>query len=134
MTIHKSQGSTLDAAIIDLGPGVFAVGQSYVGLSRVKTLEGVYLTAFSDKGVKASPKVREFYEDLYNYAKTGATQPQQHSIKPPPIPNETQSVKEELEDEIFEISPKVESLPEIEPSTKQATKNDIRKFFKIPAN
>lgn len=134
MTIHKSQGSTLDAAIIDLGPGVFAVGQSYVGLSRVKTLEGVYLTAFSDKGVKASPKVREFYEDLDNYAKTGATQPQQHSIKPPPIPNETQSVKEELEDEIFEISPKVESLPEIEPSTKQATKNDIRKFFKIPAN
>lgn len=42
-TIHKSQGTTLENAIIDMGNGAFATGQSYVALSRVKTLEGIYL-------------------------------------------------------------------------------------------
>ncbi len=44
VTIHKSQGKTYDRAIIDLGPRSFAPGQTYVALSRITELEGLYLT------------------------------------------------------------------------------------------
>jgi ATP-dependent DNA helicase PIF1 len=60
-TIHKLQGSTLDLAEMNLGGSVFADGQIYVGLSRVKALEGLYLTAFHANKIKVNAKVKEFY-------------------------------------------------------------------------
>ncbi len=44
VTIHKSQGKTYDQAIVDLGSGVFSAGQTYVALSRLTELDGLYLT------------------------------------------------------------------------------------------
>lgn len=44
VTIHKSQGKTYDSAIVDLGARSFAPGQTYVALSRISRLEGLYLT------------------------------------------------------------------------------------------
>ncbi|WP_431804771.1 ATP-dependent DNA helicase [Microbacterium sp. bgisy203] len=44
VTIHKSQGKTYDRAVIDLGSGAFAPGQTYVALSRLTSLDGLYLT------------------------------------------------------------------------------------------
>jgi ATP-dependent exoDNAse (exonuclease V) alpha subunit len=43
MTIHKSQGKTFDKVLIDIGTGAFSHGQTYVALSRCKTLEGIVL-------------------------------------------------------------------------------------------
>jgi ATP-dependent DNA helicase PIF1 len=44
VTIHKSQGKTYDRAIVDLGQRSFAPGQTYVALSRISALEGLYLS------------------------------------------------------------------------------------------
>ncbi|WP_308466663.1 ATP-dependent DNA helicase [Rathayibacter soli] len=44
VTIHKSQGKTYDSAIIDLGARAFSPGQTYVALSRLTSLDGLYLT------------------------------------------------------------------------------------------
>ncbi|SKC69637.1 ATP-dependent DNA helicase [Okibacterium fritillariae] len=44
VTIHKSQGKTYDSAIVDLGARAFSPGQTYVALSRLTALEGLYLT------------------------------------------------------------------------------------------
>lgn len=64
LTIHKSQGATLDAAEIDVGSEVFACGQTYVALSRVKSLDGLYLKSFDVNRIQIDKKVREYYEAL----------------------------------------------------------------------
>ena len=64
MTIHKIQGTTLDAAEIDIGGQIFAFGQSYVALSRLKSLDGLFLRAFSRQKIKAHPKVIQFYKQF----------------------------------------------------------------------
>ncbi len=64
MTIHKIQGITLDNAMIDVGNSVFEYGQTYVALSRIKSLAGLYLINFDAKKIKANPKVIEFYERM----------------------------------------------------------------------
>ena len=49
ITIHKSQGMTIDNAEIDAGNKIFESGQTYVALSRLRTLEGLYLSSFNPK-------------------------------------------------------------------------------------
>ncbi len=65
ITIHKSQGMSLDRAEIDLSK-TFAYGMGYVALSRVRTLSGVRLVGFNREALKVDPKVLEFDEIFKN--------------------------------------------------------------------
>lgn len=69
LTIHKSQGASLDAAEIDVGSGIFECGQTYVALSRVRSLNGLYLTSYDHKRIRINKKVKDFYESLKLYYK-----------------------------------------------------------------
>jgi ATP-dependent exoDNAse (exonuclease V) alpha subunit len=61
VTVHKSQGQTYDEVTIDMGSGAFSSGHTYVALSRVRSLEGLYLTkAIRLKDIQVDPTVIEF--------------------------------------------------------------------------
>jgi ATP-dependent DNA helicase PIF1 len=64
ITIHKSQGATLPMAEIDAGDSIFAEGQTYVALSRVKSLDGLYLKTFNPNRIRINPKVKQFYDNI----------------------------------------------------------------------
>jgi len=60
ITVHKSQGMSLDSAHMDLG-SAFEYGQGYVALSRVRTLKGLSLSGLNARALEVHPKV--FAED-----------------------------------------------------------------------
>jgi ATP-dependent exoDNAse (exonuclease V) alpha subunit len=59
ITIHKSQGMSLDAAEIDLGKS-FTPGMGYVALSRVRSLDGVYLSGMNRMAMQLHPDIFAF--------------------------------------------------------------------------
>lgn len=63
MTVHKSQGLTLDSALIDLQE-VFDYGQAYVAVSRVNDVDNLFIKNASPTSFKANPKAIKFYNDL----------------------------------------------------------------------
>jgi len=65
ITIHKSQGKTFKKAIIDIGQGAFAHGQTYVALSRCTSLEGIILKKpIEKKHLLLDWRVVKFLSDL----------------------------------------------------------------------
>ena len=64
ITIHKAQGVTLELARIDAGNNIFESGQTYVALSRVKSLNGLFLTAFNPHKIRVNKKVQQYYQNI----------------------------------------------------------------------
>ena len=66
VTIHKAQGKTFDKVIIDLGKGAFEHGQTYVALSRCRTLEGIILRQpIRPRDIMTDERIVEFYESQF---------------------------------------------------------------------
>ncbi len=63
ITIHKSQGMTLDELVVDCSR-IFERGQAYVAMSRVRKLNGMYLKSFGPEKVMVDEKVARFYQSL----------------------------------------------------------------------
>lgn len=64
ITIHKSQGQSLDAAAMDLSRS-FEYGQGYVALSRVRSLSGVHLLGWSENALMVHPQVAALDKSLH---------------------------------------------------------------------
>jgi ATP-dependent DNA helicase PIF1 len=78
ITIHKSQGATLDSALVDIGSSTFEFGQAYVALSRVRTLFGLYVWKLDPRKIRAHPAVVAYYQELA----AARTAPVQESADP----------------------------------------------------
>ena len=66
MTIHKSQGKTFERVIIDMGKGAFEYGQTYVALSRCKTLEGIVLKRpLKPQDIMVDERIVDFYQQHF---------------------------------------------------------------------
>lgn len=63
ITVHKSQGMSLDEAVISLGD-TFEFGQGYVALSRLRNLEGLFLKSYNAKSLQVNGVISEYDEKI----------------------------------------------------------------------
>ena len=71
-TIHKSQGQTFDRAVMHL-KGLWEPGQGYVALSRLRSLDGLYLVDWSKQSFQVDPRVSDFYKQFQEVEEQTAT-------------------------------------------------------------
>lgn len=97
ITIHKSQGMTLDNLVVDCSR-IFERGQAYVAISRVKTLEGLYLKNFEPQKVLVDSHVAEFYENIEEVGEVEEVQ------EKPETPEEIPNIRELIIECVKEFS------------------------------
>ena len=76
ITIHKSQGMSMDAAVINLS-SAFEYGQGYVALSRVRTLSGMFLLGLNDRALEVHPTILKrdaVFQELSDQAQESFTE------------------------------------------------------------
>lgn len=66
LSIHKSQGMTIDALELDLGPNIFTCGQSYTALSRAKKLSSIKIIDVDKSSFRTNTEVKNFYKNYNN--------------------------------------------------------------------
>jgi ATP-dependent DNA helicase PIF1 len=96
VTIHKAQGATLDCALVDIGDNTFEYGQAYVALSRVKSLDSLYIWDLNPSAFRVHPKVKAYLDSL-------------------PTPNEETEMTDQLQ---LQSS---ETVPEVHPAYTERT-------------
>jgi len=64
LSIHRSQGMTLDAVEIDIGQKIFAAGQAYTAISRAKNLKSIKVVAVSKNSFIVNQFVKDFYQKI----------------------------------------------------------------------
>jgi ATP-dependent exoDNAse (exonuclease V) alpha subunit len=70
MTIHRTQGMTLDSICLNTGAGIFSPGQLYVALSRVKNIDGLTLHIPINKNdIKTSSVIKEYFDNFKDKCK-----------------------------------------------------------------
>ena len=63
LSIHKSQGMTIDALELDLGSNIFTCGQSYTALSRAKKLSSIKIIDIDKNSFRTNIDVKNFYKN-----------------------------------------------------------------------
>ena len=63
LSIHKSQGMTIDALELDLGSNIFTCGQSYTALSRAKKLSSIKIIDIDKDSFRTNIDVKKFYKN-----------------------------------------------------------------------
>lgn len=63
LTIHKCQGATLTNVITDLSD-IFGYAQAYVTLSRIRSLDGLFIVSINYSKIRCNPKVKRYYKQL----------------------------------------------------------------------
>lgn len=82
VTIHKSQGKTLEKVRVDLGVGAFAPGQVYVALSRCRSLPDIRLVRpIKASEVKCDPRIKRFYLAMESGSHREETAPKTQSLE-----------------------------------------------------
>ena len=70
MTVHKSQGKTIERVHLDLGAGAFETGQTYVALSRCRSISGLTLARqLRPSDVRVDTESTVYYKDLRDHIK-----------------------------------------------------------------
>ena len=64
ISIHKSQGASIDNLEIDLGDDIFITGQLYTALSRSTNIKNLKLLNFSKSSLIKNKKIKNFYKNL----------------------------------------------------------------------
>ena len=136
ITIHKSQGQTFDKVCLVLGsddkkknarptrPEIFTFGQLYVGLSRVKSMNGLYIEGnLSLVDILCAPEVKEFYgvSTLPKYIQYDVT-PIAETPEPSEIKKEKKSVPKKKVRQT-RVSPTKKALPKVPKESKPEKKN-----------
>ncbi len=88
LTIHKSQGMSLDSASVSLKE-VFEHGQAYVALSRIRTIEGLNLLSLDTKRITADPDVVAFYD---SFIETDGRDSKNENVEEECDPNESEII------------------------------------------
>ena len=100
ITIHKSQGMSLDAAEIDLGRS-FEPGMGYVALSRLRTLDGLLLRGINELALKIHPEVLVFDSHLQQSSRN--LQAGLHKLPSETVEGHHESVRKSLSPNEFEF-------------------------------
>lgn len=99
ITIHKSQGMSLDSAEIDLSRA-FTPGMGYVALSRVRTLDGVYLKGINNTALAMHPEIFSFDETLRAASEDLAHATPEEAYEPEAV---SQAPSKQIDPALFEV-------------------------------
>ena len=80
ITIHKSQGMTLDAVEMDLSK-TFEKGQGYVALSRLRNIQGLRIMGLNKTALEVAPEVLEIDKEFQNQSKEDDNEIKKKSLK-----------------------------------------------------
>ena len=93
ITIHKAQGATLDCALVDIGDNTFEYGQAYVALSRVRSLDCLYIWDLKPSAFMVHPKVKAFLDTVHSMEQSLPTpDPSAHQVIQSPLAISDQTI------------------------------------------
>ena len=121
VTVHKSQGMSIDRAEMDLSQ-TFEYGQGYVALSRVRSLEGLRLLGLNDRALQVHPTILEYDGRFQQLSEAAATRLYE-------IPDE--EITKRQQDWLMSVGGQIEEAKPKEKARIQTSENTYQKTLKL---